>query len=260
MDPFSPADLAAARHRLYALLGQLLCRGPLPEPLAVARQLPALAEHLDRGEDSLWEGHQSAIMGALPWASAWLALDGQLGGEIADQARQTLLSCGFDPGARDEPDHVGILLAGLSHLCAAEAELLQDNAPEAQIARLSPLYEGLFDLLLRFLPPLSIAVAEAGDRAWAAVAAFSLALCESHRAEIPRPAAAWSLPGGLPDPRDPELGLARIVKTLITPALSGVFLTLEGSAADDRWSCAGRGSLPRASDPGEVFEGGADSG
>ena len=71
--------------------------------------------------------------------------------------------------------------------------------------------------LARVLPPLVLALRDAGEPPWARAAELALGLVvEDAGAEVP-----WGLPGGLPSLGDPATDLAAIAAALVRPARSG---------------------------------------
>ena len=165
---------------------------------------------MDGDPDALAAGHHAAVVGALPWESAWMAADGRLGS--TDEVRAAYADGGFAPGDREEPDHVGLELAFLAHLCAAEAEGLEDGVDVRPIVDRQ---RGSLDQHLgRWLPALVLAVREAGSQGGPRWWSWR----ESWLDHAPAP---WELAGRLPDLADPELGLMGIARALVTPARSG---------------------------------------
>lgn len=227
-----PAELARGRHRLYALLGQLLVEGPRPEVLRLARAVPALAAVLpapdaDTGTlDELAADHYTLLTEVPPVASAILGDDGLIGGPEADAVRAAYQAGGFHPGRTDVAiDHVGLQLAYLAHLCAAEASALEDDAGAA-LQPLQQLQRGFLDEhLLRWLPAWVVATAGAGGPAWRTVAELALELVASHRSALPGPSQPPALPGHALDLEDPEVDLRRIATTIARPARSGWLLS-----------------------------------
>jgi hypothetical protein len=193
----------------------------VPEALAVAQQLPALAPGLCAPSEELWASHHAALASAWPWESAWLSETGQLGGEVTDAVRRAYADGGMQLSLKEEPDHVGIELAYLGHLCAAEAEALEDGQDAAPLQALAATF--LQQHLGRWLAPWALSVRDGAAPAWAAVAELALELTESHARSLGAASGAWELAGTLPAPS--ELGLWGIVRTLTRPACSGWLLT-----------------------------------
>lgn len=204
-------DEARARHRLYALLGELIGVGPVPDAVDIARQLSL---PMPGDADTLAAGHQGAVVGALPWESAWCSPDAQLGGDPAEAVRAAYAEGGFRPAARHEPDHLGLELAYLAHLCAAEAEALADEVDPEPILTLQRSFVDRH--VGRWLPAYLLAVQDQRDPAWTPIVELAAELVASQGEVSP-----WTLPGGLPDLSDPKLGLAGVARALVTPARSG---------------------------------------
>ena len=127
----SPAELARARHRLAALLGQLCADGLVARDVVAA--IPPLAPLCDVPPDLLAaEHHRWFVYELSPHESAFF--DGQLDGPSTAAVRATWSAIGFAPGRWDlADDHVGIELAALAHLFAAELEALEDGHDPAPI-------------------------------------------------------------------------------------------------------------------------------
>lgn len=156
--------------------------GPSPEAVALARQLPALAPAFPADAD--------------PDALA-ASHHRVLGLETLPYAPVFLAPDGLlrDPAR----DHVGACL----HAVAA-------GAP------------GAHDTALRVLPPLVLAVRDAGDPGWSLVAELALELAVSEdRRPLP-----FALAAALPDLREGRTGLRDIALALVRPAASGWFPTL----------------------------------
>ncbi len=180
----NPTEIRVARARLYGQPSSLVLRGPTESALAVAREVPALADLASGDPESLAAGHHAAL--SLASASAVLSPDGLAGGSV--------------------PDELGAILATLADLDARSAD-------PAEVA-------ALLDHTLSWLPIFALCVRTAGERAWSAVVELSLELCAAQRAEIDRPRAP--IPPSAPpiDLDAPETSLRSIAVSLCRPAVS----------------------------------------
>jgi len=181
----NPRETRIARARLYALLSSLATRGPTPEALAIARELPALAPLAVEGPENLAAGHHAAL--SLASAAAYLSLDGLAGGP--------------------EPDQLGAILAAL-------AEVDTESTDPAATA-------ALLDRTLSWLPLLVLSVRDVGEPAWTAVVELALELCAAHRAEISIPRDPLG-PAAAPIDLDAaETSLRSVARALCRPSASG---------------------------------------
>jgi hypothetical protein len=215
----TPADEAKARHRLWALLGQVLADGPTETVLA----LPALAGHWIADDDERAAEHQRVTgFEVRPWETVFRDPDAR------EAVRTAYAAGGFHPGRRDlELDHAGVQLAYLSHLAAAEHDALVDGVDATAIGRLERAF--LAEHVLRWFPWLVVALRRARAPLYATTAELALELAQSRATRAPEPAPVAD------DPLDdPSTGLGRIARHLCTPSLSGLWLgqsTIAAAAA-----------------------------
>ncbi len=246
------AEIARARHRLYALLGRLLVEGPTDEALSVAAAIPAFAPFVGTDPHELAAGHYAALTEVPPVLSAVLGEDGLVGGHLADVVRERYRATGYYPGRTDvPPDHLGMLLGCAAHLCAVEAEAHDDGLEAGYVHDLQRSL--LDDQLLSWLPAWVVAVrgasrtsparssppaplfglpappaaeasargAQPGEAFWVTVAELALELCVSHRASLGGKWRPWRPSRPLPDLDDPGTGLADLGAALVRPSASG---------------------------------------
>ena len=168
-------ELARARHRLYGLLGQLIALGQVEPVREAVEGLPSLAPLVDptsAAQHHRWfsyelSAHESAFV------------DGALEGPATAAVRATYEAIGFHPGRRDlSPDHLGLELAAMAHLCAMEAEALADGH-DAEPVRAQQ--QRMLGHLLAWLPLLDHAV----QGPWASATGLALELAQSH--DVPPP-------------------------------------------------------------------------
>jgi TorA maturation chaperone TorD len=219
-------DEARARHRLYALLGRLLVEGVTDETAPVVRSLPALAALAPEdaaAADRIAAAHYAALqLEVVPYESVLLHPEGRLGGPPATEVRQFCARLGLTaPRADVEPDHVGLELAVLAHLCAAELEALQDDATDAVVGVRDAQRQFLDAHLLRWLPVLAGAVAELEGNPWAAATGLALELAADHRASLGGDVERWALPEPPKLLDDPRTGLRDVARTLARAAEGG---------------------------------------
>lgn len=252
------AELALARHRLYALLGWLIVEAPTSEARAAARSVPALAALCERDPEELAADHHALVTEVPPVLSAVLGEDGLVGGVLQDEARARFAESGFHPGRTDVPtDHLGLLLACAGHLCAAEHELLVDGGDPGHLRQLQRRL--LDEQLLSWLPAWVVATTGVGGPLHD-VAEMALELCLSHRAELGGAGAPWRPTSALPDLDDADTDLRAIGEALARPASSG---WLPGRAAIDavaRSADVVVGFGGRIASLGETLRGAADLG
>lgn len=217
----TPAESARARYRLYALLGRLVVEGVGPRTDATVRALPALAAALPEASDDerAAEHHRVWSLEVFPYESVFLGPSALLG-ERAPAVHASWAACGFSSRRADlEPDHLGLELACVAFLSAAEADALDDGLDAEPLRALQRRF--LDDHLLRWLPAVQVAIRRCGAGFERAVVDLALELAQSHRGD-PAP---WELDPVPLDLDDPGTGLARIARWLSVPAASGMFLS-----------------------------------
>ncbi|MGD2069451.1 MAG: molecular chaperone TorD family protein, partial [Gemmatimonadota bacterium] len=228
--------------RGWRLLSALYLHGPVGDVLPALRAVPPLADALpdpfDRDEADA-EHHRLFGLEVFPYASVFLERDGALGGRVRDAVARI----GGDAGApgRDagvEPDHLGHELRLLA--------LLTERRDEDAVSRL------LQGHLLWWLPVFVHSALRHAGSFWTAVLRLTLeAALDQVGTGAPvagdSPSAAGGPgspphpPGALGDPvEDPtsrrETGVAELARYLVTPARSGLFLSLGDARALGRAS------------------------
>lgn len=223
---------AVARHRLYGLMGRLLVEGPVPEAVRTARQLPALASAFERTDDELHVAfYRSVIEGGVAHQSVWTDPSGRIGGAVSAEVQHSYASGGFQPAlARVAPDHVGLQLAFLSHLCGAEAEAHADGRPDVVETVRSIAASFLDTHLLAWLPCWVLCVEDEDERGWGQVARLALELAAAHRSDVDAPPRTRALPACDSPLQDPKTGLSDWVERWLRPCAVGAWI---GSAAVD---------------------------
>lgn len=225
-------DLVEGRHRAYALLGEALVNG-LTEPVFERLgALPALHDVLPSApsDEEAAAFHEATSLDVFPFESVFVDPEGLLEGPTTATVAEAYRAAGFHPDTRSRPaDHVGVELAFLAHLCAAEADALRDGADEAVSIVRAHAAAFLDAHLLRWLPALVVAWDTQAGCPWVArLGHLALELAVSHRGAGGAEIAA--LPSATLDLDDANTRLADIVRYLVRPAASGWFLSRRGIA------------------------------
>jgi TorA maturation chaperone TorD len=230
--------------REYRLLSHLFLFGLTEDTLSPIQEFPELARHLParfEGDEAAADHQHLFGFNIFPYESVFLDPSGQLGGDLSAAVVRDYKRSGyeFDP-ASGSPDHAGHEMALLAYLCRAETDAREQNDSElvAQINDLRSLF--LERHLLRWLPPLVLAMGQQNHPFYEALAAMTL---ETVRASRALTAVPVELDFILPVPslllEDEKTSLADIVAFLLTPAYSGIYLS-----RDDIGRLASRRSLP----------------
>jgi TorA maturation chaperone TorD len=221
--PATARTAAIARGRAYALLGDLFRRGPLR--LDHLRAVAALAPHLpDATDDEALAAHYRVFGQELPpYEGVFLHERALLGGPRTSTVRKAMAEGGFTPDESDaEPDHVGSELAFLAHLCGAEADAWRDGL-ETAAQRIQALQRAFLRLhLLRWLPPLVVAIEGVDDGLYAAAGRLALALAVDHLGEPPLDEDLADMPDIL---SREKTGMRQIGDFLAVPLNTGTLLT-----------------------------------
>lgn len=221
--------MALNRHQTYQLLSQLFTHGLTEEDLEAVRQIDALAKHLPDpfDPDEVAADHQHIFgFNVFPYESVFLDPSGQLGGDITTSAIRDYRQIGFDVGSdAGSPDHVGHELAFLAFLDQAETKAHDDNLP-TQVEVMQEYQSAFIDShILRWLPPLVLAMRDPLHPFYAALATVTLETLVAHRTILGgTPSANFSLPEPPALLENDKTGLREIVAYLLTPAFSGIYL------------------------------------
>lgn len=214
---------AIARGRAYALLGDLFRRGP--KRLDHLRSVAALTPHLPAAcDDEALAAHHRVFGQELPpYEGVFLHERALLGGPRTSAVRIAMSEGGFTPDESDaEPDHVGTELAFLAHLCGAEADAWRDGLPTAA-GRLQALQRAFLRLhLLRWLPPLVVAIEGVDPGLYAAAGRLALELAVDHLGEAPQDPPLAEPPDIL---SREKTGMRQIGDFLAVPLNTGALLT-----------------------------------
>ncbi len=222
------ARVADARHRAYALVGRLVVDGLVPEVVPAVQALPDLAAAWDaRDPDHLAaEHHRVLSLEVFPWESVFRGDDARMGGPVEGAVAAAWARAGLSSGRADvAPDHLGMELAHLAWLCAAERDALRDGHPQAADRVRALARSFLSEHVLAWLPAALAAILQSESVPYAAVARLVAELVAHHAAELDAaPEAPPAVdPGALLD--DPRTRLKDVAGWLLVPAKSGVFLS-----------------------------------
>lgn len=222
-------NLALARSHTYRLLSQLYLGGVTAELLPTLQTLPPLATHLSADLEITSAEHLALFTFQLfPYESFFLDRSGLLGGLVTEGVWQSYRSGGYLPPTHDtSPDHLGHELGFLAFLCVAEAEAWEDGktAVVHQIQRRQTHF--LQTHLLRWLPPVLVAIDRYPAPFFQAVAQITAGLIAHHTQNVPPINAndLFCLPFAAPGLNDEKTRLPDITRYLLTPAESGWFFS-----------------------------------
>jgi putative dimethyl sulfoxide reductase chaperone len=181
----SASDIALARHHTYTLLGRLYADGLTAELLPYAKELlgeTAVTQYAipntqyDPNEAAATH-HTLFRFNIFPYQSIFCDASGLLGGAESERVRAAYLESGFETA---EPDHIASELHFLAFLCAAEAEARQDGLMAIAAQCQTRQANFLRDHLLTWLPPFVIALEQAGQPFYAALATLTLDFVADH--------------------------------------------------------------------------------
>jgi TorA maturation chaperone TorD len=160
------------------------------------------------------------VLQLVPYASAYLSADGMVGGESADRVAGFWRALRLTPPA--EPDHLAALLGLYATLGERERE--DGDAARAVLwrqARRALLWEHL----LTWLPPYTVAAEHAADPCYAGWARLLRDALYAEARTLPAPATTALHLREPPAPPDPDAGPEPLVRALLAPGRSGVILT-----------------------------------
>lgn len=224
--------LAEARHRTYSLVGRLVLDGLVPEVRAVVGALPELDGAVDGEDPEGWAVAHQRTWGfeVAPYESVFRSEEGLLGGAVGGRVAAAHERSGIRVGRSDtEPDHLGLELAHLAFLCAAERDALVDGLPDAA-DRLVALQRGFLEQhLLTWLPAVLGAVVASGGAFDRALSGLIAELVADHAVEL---GISGDSTGSGPAPTgldavldDPKTGVKRLTELLVRPSVAGWWLS-----------------------------------
>jgi len=243
------AEAAQARHNAYRLFSRLYREGATAVLHPTIQQIPELAPALSTpfdADETAAAHHTLFRFNLFPFESIFLGSDGLLGGDITQGVVNHYQRSGFPVSGDDtSPDHVGIELAYLAFLSGAESDAWEDNLAPTAVRLQRHQSDFLQTHLLRWLPPLIVAIRQQGGPFFTAVADLTLSLVTDHyqtlRNNLDDTAVhSWQLPPAPDLLNDEKTGLKQIAAFLVTPVHSGLYLS-----RDDVGQLARRQELPR---------------
>jgi TorA maturation chaperone TorD len=183
-----------------------------------------------------------------PYQSIFLDPAVLLGGQVTDEVVRSYRAAGFTLGSTAESaDHIGHELQFMAFLCEAESDAWLDGLLDSAQRMKGVQVAFLERHLLRWLPPLIVAIRQQEQPFYSALADLTLDFVQAHwssQKDEPwadlEPMAAFSLPPGPKLLDDEATGLQDIVIFLLAPAQSGLYLS-----RDDIGRLARKQSLPR---------------
>jgi TorA maturation chaperone TorD len=239
------AQIALARHHTYILLSRLYLEGLTSELLPYVQALPSLAATLpDSFEaDEVAADYQNLFgFNIFPYESIFLDPSGLLGGAMTERVTNDYREAGFALHQAERADHIGNELAFLAFLSGAEADAWEDNLVGIALRMRQMARDFLQTHLLRWLPPLIIALQQQPNAFYARLADLTLEIVTTHLSVPPSNLADMNLLSPSSDnaaqipqasflPPAPALftdektGLKDIASYLITPPMSGIYLS-----------------------------------
>ena len=235
------SQIEYTRSRTFSLLGRLFLSGVTEDDLDEAGQIPALARSLPGAYDAdeAAADHQHLFgFNVFPYQSIFLDPAGLLGGAETERVIYFFQQVGFaGETAAESADHIGHELGLLAFLCGAEEDAREDDLP-AVAERMAALQKDFLDRhLLRWLPPLALAIRQQGQAFYTALAELTIAAVAEHWTDVGQEAAPdFTLPAGTDLLDDERTGLREITAFLLTPAYSGIYLSRDdiGRLAQDQ--------------------------
>jgi TorA maturation chaperone TorD len=234
----SSDQLAQARGNAYHLFSRLYLRGLEPSLLPLVAGIPELAGALDGAAesqvsliDNLAADHYQLFgLNVFPFESVFLDAEGRMGGPSTQVVTDFYRISGFPNNRHGEsPDHIGLELAFLAFLCAAEADAWEDERllSARRLRRIQ--YRFLDEHLLRWLPGFLQAVRRQGFPFFSELTELAFELACEHYYDIGTEMVVRGEPfrlHPLPDLlADHKTGFKEISSYLLTPAYSGLYLS-----------------------------------
>jgi TorA maturation chaperone TorD len=237
------AEIALARHHTYMLLSRLYLEGLTTELLPYVQALPALAATLPLvannfdADEAAADHHDLFSFNLFPYQSIFLDPAGLLGGSLSESVADDYRQAGFRVLEAEPADHIGHQLAFLGFLSGAEADAWEDKLLPIAFRMQQLATDFLQKQLLRWLPPLIIALQRQPHAFYARLADLTLELLYSHlsaRGDLVTlgggsetatavnsfPPLAQESPSRLFD-----TGMKEIASYLISPPMSGIYLS-----------------------------------
>jgi putative dimethyl sulfoxide reductase chaperone len=194
-----------------ALLSRLWLREPDSATLAAARELPSLAPHAGDEPAAMAAAYADLfLLNVSPYGSTFTDPSGELNGPSTGRAARCYEDRGFRPPELFEvgaPDHVGLGLAFLDHLARGGETDVEFSAS-----------------LLEWVPVCCLAV-EREPSAHPLYEAVALLTRRRLLENLSEPPAHGGNDADPSDEGEEEMGISRIVRFLLTPARSGLYLS-----------------------------------
>ena len=231
----STDELARGRSVAYHLLASLFLRRNDAE---VESSLETFSDLVaSRPTDLEFAVEHERVFGfnVFPYEGVFRNLDGRVGGDAGNLLleRYVLADFAFE-WSGESPDHIGVELACLSHLTELESSA---SAHPAAVKSLRREQHRLIQFhVLRWLPALVWSIKRQGFAFLSTAAAIALELVRDHDSELRRsgssalgqvidPPGSVNAPSAAQLLETPETGLSEIVRHLLIPARSGLFLS-----------------------------------
>ncbi|MEM7536806.1 MAG: molecular chaperone TorD family protein [Chloroflexota bacterium] len=242
----SPAQIALARSRTYTLLSQLTAEGITQETWPMVQQLDYFTDALANVEfdlDSVAATHQDIFgFSITPYQSVFLDTTSMLGGDETNRLLESYRLAGVPSVAAlvespsfaailDTPDHIATELALLAFLCGAEADAREDGLGAVSLRMTNLQQEFLRTHLLRWLPPLVVAIGQERNPFYTALSQLLWDFVTDHVTPVISMTytASKQLNWQLPTPpnllEDDKTTLKDIAAFLLRPAYTGIYLS-----------------------------------
>jgi TorA maturation chaperone TorD len=215
------------------------------DKLATAERIPELAGFLpevyDADEAAADQQHLFGF-NVFPYQSIFLDPAGLLGGDESERVIHFYRQVGF-PGdsAGESADHIGHELGLLAFLSGAEADAWEDDLADVADRMSALQMDFLKQHLLRWLPPLALAIRQQGQAFYTALAELTIATVAAHWSDVGQGTSPeFSLPAAPDLLGDERTGLREIAAYMLAPAYSGIYLS-----RDDIGRLAQKQKLPR---------------
>jgi TorA maturation chaperone TorD len=236
------------------LIGRLFLEGLTEESLPPSLAIPELAATLPDPfdvDEAAADHHHLFGFNVFPYQSIFLDPAGLLGGDMAGTVLRSYQQAGFAPGEgepapSESADQIGYELSYLAFLCAAESQAWEEERPSQTQTMIDYQRRFLDAHLLRWLPPLVLAIKQQGNPYFSALADLTLELSGSHWTDIkgesqPHAGAPFASPQrDLPRALGSDEALRGTANYLLTPVYSGFYLS-----RDDIGLLAREHQLPR---------------
>jgi len=227
-------DKTLARARAHELFAELFTVGVSDSNSQYVKLIPELLPFLDEADldyqDRMHESDHYEIFGKniFPYESIFLDKEMNLGGEISESVTDFYQRIGYEPPTSENYDHIGVQLSALGYLSRLELELQEkQNSQELNYNREAQI-ELLDRHILQWMPMLNKALISQQNKFYSALCDLTLELLLEHRAILTENILDNTFEahdGGLRLLEDSKTSLKDIAIYLLTPALSGVFIS-----------------------------------